>query len=226
MNGNIKWRKIIPTSESIGTGDGISPLQIMADGSIVLAAERNTIGTEIIHLSANGDIIARKTFNSSFLLAQPTHPESDLQLISQDTAQITRITLNMDLQEVQRVTEAHEPGVTYMANRLPDQSLILFGSRFRRNVYSARIMTLSPTLRHEQTLNLGSQGESYWIKTGIATGNKGGFVCARSARLPPKPGEIVFHRDPQGHVIFDEKKIADARKRTSLGVALDFVKLN
>jgi hypothetical protein len=59
VNGKVKWEKLIPVSKDIGGGDQISPLQSAPDGGFVFAARRNTIGTEVLHISKNGDVVAR-----------------------------------------------------------------------------------------------------------------------------------------------------------------------
>jgi len=193
-SGKTKWEKLLPISKQLGTVDRISPIQMAADGSFVFVAQRID-DSEIVSVKPDGDIAARHFLNGLFTILLPTQEQAptDIQLLSIFTGKLTRITFSHDLQETGRATEEHEDGVVHLAYRMPDQSLMLFGSKpnSRGGENYAWVMHIDPA-HHEGTLTLAPDAESLWIDAGVVTNKSGEFASARRVFKPFKPGQETF----------------------------------
>jgi hypothetical protein len=211
-NGQVKWKKLIPLSDKLEGYDFISPLQTTANGGFILVSARSLYGTRVIHINANGEVVASKMLTGTFVAALPMKEESDIQLVSKETENLTRVTLNSDLKEIDRITEAHEIGEADMVYRLPDQSLIIFSAKHNKDgtYYQARVMAVNSRLKDEKTVLLGERFESYHAQAGIPLDKVGELVSIRKA---------IKHSD-LGIKATDEQ-LADIRT----GVGLDFITL-
>jgi hypothetical protein len=184
--GKVRLEKHVPTSKNIGFGDEMSPLQPVTDGGFVFVATRNGIGTEIVHVKPNGDI-ATKILDGQYEIILPTNMEKDVQLYSQSPGYVpllTRITLNDDLQETGRVAGKKEPFTVRRAYRLPDETLVLFGSKRStvgyKNFEDAGVMKLDPTLKHSEIMTLSPRHGAYSVETSAALSKPGEFICTQS----------------------------------------------
>jgi hypothetical protein len=199
--GKIKWDTLVPVTDTIIGSPNLNftnPIQMESDGSFAFIGKQNSDGTELVSVNPNGDIVARKVLKGQFTIALPVNDEKhkDIQLLSIFTGALTHITFSSDLQEIGRVTEEHKNGVVHLAYRLPDQSLMLFGSEpnSRGVEYYAWAMRIDPA-HHEAALNLAPDSESLWINAGAVANQPNEFVSARRVFTPFRHGqETVEHR--------------------------------
>ena len=210
--GQVKWKKMVTFSDVREGADYISPLQAMPNGGFMLVSARSAFGTRIIHMSENGEVVATKMIDGTFVTALPVKEETDIQLVSKETESLTRITLNSDLKEIDRITEPHEIGEANMVYRLPDQSLIMFGDKHDKDCtyYQARVAIVDSKLKNEKTVLLGKGLESYWIQAGIPSDKSDEFISVRSATKHSNLGADAT-----------DEQLAEIR----LGVGLDFISL-
>jgi hypothetical protein len=192
-NGALKWETFEPMSQGNTPPsnyieippDYITPLQMTADGGFVFAAQRTPVGTEVLSIGSKGEVRARTVVATGFFtLVRSTNGDPDLQLISHGTTSTTLIALDKNLHETKRLTEAGEPGNTNTAYRLPDQSLILFGSSVASEhptLSRASIAKLDATLRNKQLLPFPSNHDalSFGVNDALSTATPGEFASIR-----------------------------------------------
>ena len=202
------WEKFAPMPEGIGTN---SALQIAKDQSILFSME--TFGTDVLRLSPQGDVLAHREFPNRLRLVRSAEPDDTIQLVSEylGSPSLELLTLDSNLQETNRITRSHGDGHVFEAYRLPDQSLVLFGSKDIDNSAAfAQVMKFSPSLWHERKLQLSHKvSSSLWITAATPLyETPGQFV---SVRLVVDPNNLRLDMSEE-----------EAQKHR-LGLALDFV---
>ncbi len=212
INGKMKWEKLVPLSDKREGFDYISPLQLTPDGGFVFVTTRYTLGTRVLHVNADGDLLSSRVMDENSILLQPHSSDADIRLLSTQTESLTLITLDGDLQELKRLTAGHEVGEVDMAHLLPDGSIVLFGAKHDKKGWSylAWAMCVDPKLEHSSFVPLGATGESGWAKAGVPLRKAGEFVSIRRAITPSNLG-----------IRATEEQLSQVR----LGVALDFIQL-
>jgi hypothetical protein len=208
-DGKKKWEKLIPTTE-MGGYDEVTILP-RSNGSFIFAAGRNTVETEILHIKRNGDLEKRRTLpNETYLIVQPVDKDdSKLQLVSVFTKDwLTAITLNDDLEETSHAIEPAERGTVKTAYRMPDQSLILFGSQFP---YKASVLKVDAALKNIQRLLLLPNSTTGSVNDAVPAAIPGQFACIRDAVEPSDPYKDEPHEE---------------RLKEQLGVGLAFIDVN
>jgi hypothetical protein len=180
--GNVKWEKLIPTT--FGTIDEVEPLLVTADNSLVFSGRR-IFQTELFRVSVTGDVQAKLLLAGQFRLVRPVVDDGILQVSGYTESGVSAtITLDDGLAEVQR-SEGPYPlkFKSRLAYRLPDQSLLLFGSAIRAGgaQFISRIVHVDRTLHAEQSLDLAHEPfyDNGYVKAAVPTGKHGEFVTAR-----------------------------------------------
>ncbi|MET4493569.1 hypothetical protein [Bradyrhizobium sp. LA7.1] len=214
-DGKVKWEKLIPIDENGGIDEMAIFHQPLADGGFLFTGVGKNTGTEIIHVGRKGDVLAKAVFPAEALT--PVQPIDDkdrtFQLASTGTEKFTVITLNKDLQEVKRLSERHERGRIYTAYRMPDQSLVLFGTHRLPANYEAWVMKLNPTLQDEQDLYFPPPNANIWIRAAVPLDTPGDFATARLVA----PSNLSWK---------DEYEIINGREKKGAGIGLTAVHVN
>ena len=157
--GNVRWEKLFPMASDLAGSDEFSPLLVMSDSSLVFSSNQNA-STELIRVSSKGEPLASKQLPGRFQIVEPVTPDGKLQVLgwlAADTAKtMTVLTLNNVLEEVGRAQRHSVDYFARVAYRLPDQSLILFGSQSHvfGETYTSQIVHLAAGLAIEQRLYL------------------------------------------------------------------------
>jgi hypothetical protein len=212
-DGNVIRERLIPISDRLhGFPDALSPMQSIPDGYLTFVATRNATGTQVIRLNATGDVAAATLLPKDFRIVQPMLPTENIELVSTETAELTRLTLNSKLQELRQETSAQEPGSVDVAYLRPDGSLVIFGAKHdkRGSSYLASATTVESQLKHPKSVLLGPEGESYHAKAGVPSSNPDEFVAVRSALTPSHLGV---------------RATSEQLESIRLGVALDFIRI-
>jgi hypothetical protein len=210
-NGQVKWDKLIP---ALLSGIYIElTAQLFSDNTLLFAAPRMD-GTEIVQLNSGGDIINQRILSPNLFrivrtVSASTPAPITIQLVSSTTDKLTLITLNNNLQEMERLTNAHGSGTLHDAWKLPNQSFVFFGTKEKGQMSWAQIMHFDPSLRHGTTLELAPQGGSYWINAATPLAKTDEFACVRQSFKPVK----------------NEALTSDKLDNTE-GVVIDFIKVN
>ena len=208
-----KWETLIPMTE-LGGWDEVSILP-RPDGSFVFAAGRNTLETELIHVRHNGDVENRKTLpNGAYLIVQPIDKDdSKLEVVSVLTKKwLAAITFNDDLEETSHSIEPGEYGTATTAYRLPNQSLVLFGSRvYSQDSDVPEVLKVDAALRNVQTLYFQPKNAYGWVADAVPTVTPGEFASIRDVLTPSGTWAAQTHDEQVTH---------------HLGVGLAFIDVN
>jgi hypothetical protein len=216
--GNVKWERQIPTNDGRSANPG--EMGLMADGSSLVFSSYSGLNTEVVRVSASGEVQARKQLpNSGFKLVHSVVPDGIIQILrsfsSKGPVGLTAITLDERLEEVGRTQGQPTAYAARVAYRMPDHALVLFGSAVHSvgERYTSQIAYVDPTLQHEQRLDLPrnniSDGGSIWAAAPAQ--DVGHFVIATTAYAH---GLDINHPERFG-------ALPDFKR----GAALNFVKL-
>jgi hypothetical protein len=156
--GRKTFDEVIPTDQE-GTVRGMSMLAV--ESKLLISATTND-RTDILNLGSTVVARAEKQYPNGFLsLLRPVQPDGRIQLwgtfLSAASAAgrtFALITLDSELRELQRqqTQQALTAGFAY---RMPDQSLVLFGSELREvgERYTSQLMHVDAALEQFQILN-------------------------------------------------------------------------
>ena len=131
-SGNVKWEQKIPSKIKHYSfiSEGVNVVQTGAN--LIISATDNTV-TELISINSQGELQAQKKLDGYFQLVRPTSPDGLLQVygsfVSNTKAPRVKLSLTEKLDEIERV-QGDRPTdfATRRAYRMPDQSLVFFGS--------------------------------------------------------------------------------------------------
>ena len=129
--GRVKWERLIPASSGIETTLGMAHVVLLPVGSDLVFSNTDNSNTELVRLSASGEIQARQQFSGQLRLIRPVVPDDLIELwgTSRDVPVSMVITLDQRLEEVHRIEgypkRSFFPTVVY---RMPDRSFCLFGT--------------------------------------------------------------------------------------------------
>jgi hypothetical protein len=188
--GNVQWERHIAVApvDTPGPGDVV----LLAVGPDVVLSAAGSLNTELLRISASGDVLAQKKLSGRFLFVRPVVPDGVLQLFGNvaNVPQSMAITLDEQLNEIGRVQENHpQDFLMSVAYRMPDRSLVLFGSGIhnRGPRFTSRIVHVDGALQKEQYLEPGPNRSPYRdlgsIWAAAPAGSVGEFVVARSLVL-------------------------------------------
>ena len=210
--GKVKWEKRLPTA--FDTIDGIQSILVASDSSLVFAGRRS-YETELFRISANGDLISKKSLAGVFQFVRPIVPDEMLQIYGfvepkGDDTLFAMITLNEQLEEIHRTQGKQASNFSInLVYRMPDQSLAMFGRAIHSmgEQYASGIAHVDPTLQSSQKLELAHapfyDGGS--IDAATPTGNVGEFLTAR---------KLLEHQPNEGRIGL-----------APVGIALDFIQV-
>lgn len=184
-SGDTKWEKLIPTTfDAIGD---VGPSLVTAKSKLVFCGGRANLGTELFRVSETGELEIRKKLSGQFALVRPVTTDGSLQLYGYPSANapFTTITVDDRFEEIRRTDAGRRLDfAAHLVYRMPDQSLVLFGSGIHAYgaQYTSRILYLDATLRSEQSIDLNRApfSDSGFVKAALPTGNAGEFVVARN----------------------------------------------
>jgi hypothetical protein len=203
LDENLKtiWERLIPVTEKSGPDpEAVGRIQETGNPGIVFTVK--LFGkTKIIDMDLAGNVRNQNTINGPFTIIHPSHPATDVHLISSDTSSggdaaqpITLLTLNEKLEEIARVSDDAPPIVTRLAFQAPDRSLLLFGSRYDNASYYAKVFRFDPSLKHRETIDFSPTATSWRVDAAVATDSSGGFACVRSATTPESSNANIVSR--------------------------------
>ena len=211
VNGKKKWESLIPAlskdvqanwspPESLPYKTNYAPNQSLQasdveEGTVLLSIGRNIVFSatdgvmsELISLDAQGRLIAQKKLNGRFRLAHPIIDDSQLQafgsFFSGNQSPHSLLFLNEKLELVRQVqSESAFNFLVRQIYRLPDQSLMLFGSNINRfsNGYTAGVIHVDNELKNTKKIDLEKSGYL-------------GGSSIYAASLSQKPSEFVIAR--------------------------------
>lgn len=188
--GNIKWENDIPLAGLMSTFE-VGPLIVLANADLVFAATDNN-STELIVVSSTGALQARKRLAGRFILVRPVASDDHVQIIGRfgaDKETITTVTYGDTLEEID---QSHRRSADYFARvayRLPDHSLVVFGSRSQvlGGGYASQIVYLTSGLFTEQRIDPPGNRSPFLDSGSIwaagADGSAFSFITARSLSL-------------------------------------------
>jgi len=179
--GGMKWESLIPTT--FDTIDEAGSL-LATEDSLMFSGNRFP-KTELFRVSRAGELETRKIVGGQFRFVHPTSNDGIVQIFghtSKGTAAL--ITINDRFEEVRNIEGTHpENFISFLAYRLPNQSLVLFGSEIKAGgaQFASRVVSVDAELRTEHVLNLsgGPYYDSGFVKAAVPTGMAGEFVAAR-----------------------------------------------
>jgi hypothetical protein len=156
--GNVAWEKQIPPQDG---QPPIGEMVLMASGTSLMFSTSSNQNTDVVRLDETGEVQARKQFvNSRFRLVRPVVPDGVVQLFGRpmlsDSTGVTVLSLDERLEEVSRIQGEPTAYLAEIAYRMPDRSLVLFGSAVHSvgERYSTQLVHVDPTLRQAQRLDL------------------------------------------------------------------------
>jgi hypothetical protein len=197
-SGEVVSEKLIPTSLPQGVIEDVESAQIESDGSLLLIGHR-TSESELLRIGRNGEVLVRKSLLGGYHIVKAVLADDRLQVFGGDHELLT---LDSQLGVIAQKSGRHLSAfVTHDAYRLPDESLVLFGST--GDSPHSRATWVSATLDSERHIDFEKRSES-----------DGGFVAA--AAIANSPREFITARK-----LF--KRIPS--ERAGSGAALDFVQV-
>jgi len=188
--GNVKWEKLIPIlPQSINSFASSEGRVLLSKSDHIVFSATDNVNTELISVGANGDVLAQKKLSGRFLFVHPVNPDNLLQvygtLVPTDTSLRITLSLNDAFDVIQRV-EGNAPTdfAARFVYRMPDQSLVLFGSSvhlYFGETYRSGVVHVDSSLHEEQSIDLTKSGfldkGSIWAAS--PTNNFGEFITAR-----------------------------------------------
>jgi hypothetical protein len=196
--GNVLWEKLFPTA--LDTIEGVSSALVTIDGSLVFTGRRSTPQTELLRVSASGELETQKLLTETFVFTKPLVPDASLEIFG-GTPNKTwyNIILNSHFDEI---TRAQGPCPSRFSLRdadtfrMPDQSLMLFGSGIHSVgvLHASRAVFVTPTLQGEQYIELAH--EPYFdggtVDAAVPTGVLGEFATVRELQknVPGGKGRV------------------------------------
>jgi hypothetical protein len=190
-NGKIKSEaQIHPSTNLISLNIGPIVRLSGSNDSIVYSATDNN-STEIIRANVDGNVEAEKELSGAFSLVRPVVRDDQLQVFGVSTlakSSALNVTMLLDnqLKETGQTQGVHPAFfLTRVAYRMPDRSLVLFGSKVSRSgaIYNSQVAHVSADLKSETDISplrdAISDGGSIWAATPIR--NPGEFAAATMA---------------------------------------------
>jgi hypothetical protein len=194
--GRLKWEKIIPSSLDLLRD--IRPLVVEADGSLVFSGARIYMGTELFRIAPTGEILDQsKIAGATFGLLQSVAAGGTLKLYGYDlqTRETMLLSLNDRLQEVHRQIDNRHDFGAHSDFRLPDETLLLFGSNIHKMGarFTPGVMHLTPTLEQTGSLDLASEPDEDvgYVRAATPTRRRGEFAAARTVVRNGPSGKSV-----------------------------------
>lgn len=154
--GNVKWEKLIPTSESHRETLSSFNVYVAPDQDFVLRGSR---------INQNGDV-------KNIEINEPYSEWTIRQIIAEPVGHWDIDHRNGPPKKDFSISEFRQK-VEYI---LPNQSIVKFGSVFRGNEYIAAIEWQSPDQKQSENFKFGDSG---WVSDAIPTGVPGEFVTIR-----------------------------------------------
>jgi hypothetical protein len=192
--GKLRWETFVPEADEVKAIFVQLPLQISADSGFVFSAAHNG-KTEVVRMSATGNVLTKAVFDGMFIIAHPVGAETTApSLVSIGTKPTIMITLGNDLQELKRVSADHEVGEAKVVYRLLDGSLALFGEKVipEQLDYHARVATFDSSLQHAEDFYFTPEDSSLWTLDAIPTSKPGEFVIARIIDRPTTRDDLAL----------------------------------
>lgn len=189
--GKVRWEQTFPMTANLAGPDGFSPLLVMGDSSLVFSANKNE-STELIRISADGEVISQKNLSGRFQIVEPLLFDEIIYMIgslSEDVDKnLTIVAFNGKFDEFSRVKGQQItflPRVTY---QLSDHSILVFGSRAHvlGETYTSQIIHIAPGLQDETSLDPPRNRSPFFDAGSIwaaAKGSDGQFVFARGLSI-------------------------------------------
>jgi hypothetical protein len=186
--GKVKWEKLIPVSERLEPTPNWFPEFFNADDMVLLPVAQDLIfsvadgsspemNSEVIRLSALGEIKARVQYAGDYRLVRPVVPDDVVQLWGKATRKATLstvLTLNERLEQVQRIDGNPDTTFAYLAYRLPDQSFYLFGINVPDSGHNGRsvILHVDRELHHYRDFEPITPGNPFAIGSYVDSGKR------------------------------------------------------
>jgi hypothetical protein len=181
-SGRRQWERVVsPTSDSPRPSSGT--VLLPERDQLVIGTSDNT-KSEFIRIGPDGQVLARKSVDGRFVLAQAVVPDSLLQAFGW-SADGPRIVLTLDdhLNEVRRTVGSSSHFVPQFVYRLPDESLVelgeLVGAPFHPRFVSG-VAHVDKDLRTERILSINDSGfeDGGHVFAGTAIALPGQFALA------------------------------------------------
>jgi len=181
--GDIVWERLIPP-EVDNAIDGVWSALSATDGTLAFTGHSNQ-KTELLRTGMTGEVLTRRQFPHRYLLVKSLVPDNRLRIFGGNREDIQELlTLDDQLSTQEQVRGRHLPAfIPHDLYRMPDQSLVLFGSGFHTTFprFSSRVVSLTPRLEAESYVDLLHKPfvDAGVVKAATPTGTPGEFTTVR-----------------------------------------------
>ena len=184
--GKVKQEKwVTPLTENFNPD--IRGTVFFADGRNLFFSMTDSFNTELLSLSAVGEVRAHKRLVGRFQFVRPVKPDGLFEIYGSFTSKSQQppvtVMLNDKFEEIKK-TQGNHPAnfASWLVFRLPDQSLVFFGSSVHSYGESLRsgIILVDRSLQEERSLSLEKIGflDAGTIWAAAPTQKPGEFVTA------------------------------------------------
>ncbi len=186
VDGQVAWQKLIPSRG----GGKRSQIRKMSDDTLLI------MDTEAILVDSQGELLARSAVTGLLRIVQPLNPHAAPELFGCYGGETygRLFTLSEDLKLVAERTVARTVALCGPQQHvmqlfgLADGSMVLFGYRYDRGVYTPAAVKWNESLASAQT-QLFSTPTAPWFDAAIPTGNEGEFATLRVTGVPTALGD-------------------------------------